>query len=76
MFTEHDRQEALAGLATACKETNICFGLICGMIADDSAGGPDHVRFQDVCARFDAKMATAKRSAGEKKPFEVVISVA
>ena len=76
VFTEHDRQEALAGLAIACNEANICFGQIYGMIADDSAGGPDHVVFQDVCARLEAGLATAKLSAGQKKPFEVIISVA
>ena len=45
------------------------------MITDKKAD-PDHVRFQDVCARLDAAMATAKLTPSQKKPFEVCISVA
>ena len=76
MFTTNDRKEALAGLAVACREANVSFGLILGMITDDSADGPDHVRFQDVCTRLDAATATAKLAPSQKKPFEVCISVA
>ena len=37
-----------------------------GMINDDA---PDHVRFNDVCAKVDAAMATAKLSPSQKKTF-------
>ena len=51
------------------------FGLIHTMVSDKSAGGIDQVRLQDTCAKLEASMASAKLSAGQKKPFEVCIAV-